>query len=51
LYQRDFVAPEDIQAVLPNVLRHRLLLSYQAQAEGISRDEVINHILSQVAVP
>lgn len=51
LKERDFVAPEDIQAVVPNVLRHRLLLSYQAQAEGISRDEVINHILSQVAVP
>ena len=51
LKERDFVAPEDIQAVVPNVLRHRLLLSYQAQAEGVSRDEVINHILSQVAVP
>ncbi|QSX32316.1 MoxR family ATPase [Shewanella avicenniae] len=51
LKQRDFVSPEDIQAVVPNVLRHRLLLSYQAQAEGVSRDEVINHILSQVAVP
>ncbi|ACA87299.1 AAA family ATPase [Shewanella woodyi] len=51
LYERDFVSPEDIQAVAPNVLRHRLLLSYQAQAEGISSDHVINHILSQVAVP
>ncbi|MDO6617719.1 MULTISPECIES: AAA family ATPase [unclassified Shewanella] len=51
LHQRDFVSPEDIQAVAPNVLRHRLLLSYQAQAEGISADHVINHILSQVAVP
>ncbi|PMG51768.1 MoxR family ATPase [Shewanella sp. 10N.286.52.B9] len=51
LHQRDFVSPEDIQAVAPNILRHRLLLSYQAQAEGISADHVINHILSQVAVP
>ncbi|MCL1141611.1 AAA family ATPase [Shewanella gaetbuli] len=51
LYERDFVSPEDIQAVAPNVLRHRLLLSYQAQAEGISADHVINSILSQVAVP
>jgi MoxR-like ATPase len=51
LYERDFVSPEDIQAVAPNVLRHRLLLSYQAQAEGITSDHVINHILSQVAVP
>jgi MoxR-like ATPase len=51
LYERDFVSPEDIQAVAPNVLRHRLLLSYQAQAEGITADQVIDHILSQVAVP
>ena len=51
LDDRDFVTPEDIQAVAPNVLRHRLLLSYQAQAQGINRDYVINHILSQVAVP
>ncbi|MBV7315007.1 MoxR family ATPase [Shewanella sp. NIFS-20-20] len=51
LQERDFVSPEDIQAVVPNVLRHRLLLSYQAQAEGISRDHVISHLLSLVAVP
>lgn len=51
LHNRDFVSPEDIQAVAPNVLRHRLLLSYQAQAEGVTPDRVINHILSQVAVP
>lgn len=51
LDNRDFVTPEDVQAVAPNVLRHRLLLSYQAQAQGISRDVVISHILSQVAVP
>ncbi len=51
LMERDFVSPEDIQAVVPNVLRHRLLLSYQAQAEGVNADTVINHILSQVAVP
>lgn len=51
LHERDFVSPEDIQAVAPNVLRHRLLLSYQAQADGVTADNVINHILSQVAVP
>lgn len=48
---RDFVSPEDIQAVAPNVLRHRLLLSFRAQAEGICADDVIEHILTQVAVP
>lgn len=48
---RDFVSPEDIQAILPNVLRHRLLLSYEAEADGISADQVIDKILSLVAVP
>lgn len=51
LHERDYVTAEDIQVVAPNVLRHRLLLSYQAQAQGISRDEVISHILSLVAIP
>ncbi|WP_394129838.1 AAA family ATPase [Shewanella maritima] len=51
VHNRDFVSPEDVQAVAGNVLRHRLLLSYQAQAEGINAEHVINHILSLVAVP
>ncbi|MBY5992963.1 AAA family ATPase [Ferrimonas balearica] len=48
---RDYVAPEDIQAVAPNVLRHRILLSYQAEAEGVDADQVIQRILKLVAVP
>ncbi|WP_404339040.1 AAA family ATPase [Pseudoalteromonas mariniglutinosa] len=48
---RDFVAPDDIQAVLHNVLRHRIILSYEAQADGISKDHVISRILELVAVP
>ncbi|GAA4872429.1 MoxR family ATPase [Ferrimonas pelagia] len=51
LHGRDYVAPEDIQAVAPNVLRHRILLSYQAEAEGISKDQVISRIVKLVAVP
>jgi MoxR-like ATPase len=47
---RDFVSPEDIQSVLPNVLRHRLLLTYQAEAEGITSNQLIDHILSLVAL-
>ncbi len=50
LHNRDFVSPEDIQAVFHNVLRHRILLSYQAEAEGISANQVLDHILTQVAV-
>ena len=51
LQERDFVSPEDIQAVAANVLRHRILLSYQAQAEGVNTDDVIKKIISLVAVP
>lgn len=51
LHQRDFVSPEDIQAVLPNVLRHRLIYSYQAQAQGINANQVIEKLLQLVPVP
>lgn len=45
---RDFVSPEDVQAMAYPVLRHRILLSYQAQAEGISANQVIDKLLSLV---
>ncbi len=48
---RDYVSPEDIQAITPDVLRHRILLSFEAEAENISTDHVITEILSRVAVP
>lgn len=51
LHKRDFVSPEDIQAVLPNVLRHRLIYSYHAQAQGVSANHVIEKILAMVPVP
>ncbi|MCG9760900.1 MULTISPECIES: MoxR family ATPase [unclassified Pseudoalteromonas] len=51
LQGRDFVTPEDIQAVVHNVLRHRIVLSYEAQADGVTKDQVISKILELVAVP
>ncbi|KID57309.1 ATPase AAA [Pseudoalteromonas luteoviolacea] len=51
LQQRDFVTPDDIQAVLHDVLRHRIILSYEAQADGITKDQVISRILELVPVP
>ncbi|MEN8117181.1 MAG: MoxR family ATPase [Bacteroidota bacterium] len=47
---RDFVQPDDIRAVIHDVLRHRLILSYEANAEGIGPDKVIDEILKVVAV-
>jgi MoxR-like ATPase len=51
LMGRDFVGPDNIQAVFHNVLRHRLILSYEAEAEGVSRNQVLDKILQLVAVP
>ncbi|NOU13753.1 MAG: MoxR family ATPase [Methylococcaceae bacterium] len=51
LSQRDFVTPEDIQDLAFDVLRHRLILSYEAEAEGITTDHVIKELIARVAVP
>ncbi|WP_018984499.1 AAA family ATPase [Salinimonas chungwhensis] len=48
---RDFVGPDDIQAVMHNVLRHRIILTYQAEAQGITTNQVLDRILQLVAVP
>ena len=48
---RDFVAPEDIQSIAYDVLRHRLILSYEAEAEGVSADQFIRELIRRVAVP
>jgi len=50
LDQRDFVTPDDIQHCALPVLRHRLLLSYEAEADGISADQVVQRIIDLVAV-
>lgn len=51
LSQREFVSPEDIQDMAFDVLRHRLILSYEAEAEGISTDYFIKELIARIAVP
>jgi MoxR-like ATPase len=51
LMGRDFVGPDNIQAVFHNVLRHRLLLTYEAEAEGVSSNQVLDSVLQLVPVP
>ncbi|HFD13224.1 MAG TPA: MoxR family ATPase [Crenotrichaceae bacterium] len=51
LHQRDYVTPEDIQDIAYDILRHRLILSYEAEAEGITTDHVISRIIQTVGVP
>ena len=48
---RGYVIPEDVRAVCHDVLRHRIGLSYEAEANNISADEIISEILDKVAVP
>ncbi len=48
---RDFVSPEDIQAMAHDVLRHRIILSFEAEAEGITKDHFIQTLISRIAVP
>ncbi|MGA1677080.1 MAG: AAA family ATPase [Pseudomonadales bacterium] len=48
---RPWVAPEDVQSVAHDALRHRLILSFDAQAQGITPDQVIDRLLEQVPVP
>jgi len=51
LNQRDYVDPEDIREIVHDCLRHRLMLSYEAQGEGVRADQVIDAIVEQVALP
>ena len=48
---RDYVVPQDVVEVIPDVLRHRLVLSYDALADEISAETVINRILQTIALP
>lgn len=48
---RDYVSPEDIHAVAHDVLRHRLLLTFEAEADGITTDHIITELLNRVAIP
>ena len=48
---KDFVAPEDIQDIAFDILRHRVILSYEAEAEGITSDDFIEQLIARIAVP
>ena len=48
---RGYVTPEDIKSIGPDVLRHRILLTYEAEAEGVTTDAIIKKIFNMIAVP
>ena len=51
LQGRNYVTPHDIKTLAPDVLRHRVILTYEAEAEGKTADEIIRRILDNVPVP
>ena len=51
LRKRHFVTPDDVKAVAPDILRHRLLLTYEAEAESITTDQIIQQILRTIPAP
>jgi MoxR-like ATPase len=48
---RGFVTPEDIKQVAPDILRHRVVISYEAEAEEVSSADIVQRILDQIEVP
>ena len=48
---RDFVSPDDVKAMAPDVLRHRVLLTYEAEAESVTSDQVVARVLDAVPSP
>lgn len=51
LRKRHFVTPDDVKAIIPDVLRHRILLTYEAEAENITTDQVIQQIIRTIPAP
>ena len=50
LQGRDYVSPDDVQSVAYDTLRHRILLSFEAEAEGIDADHIISELIQRVPV-
>ena len=48
---REFVLPQDVYDVAPDVLRHRVLLSYEAIADGVTAEHIVNRIVGTVLAP
>ena len=48
---RNYVTPDDVKAIAPDVLRHRVLTTYEAEAEEVTSDEIVKRILATVEAP
>jgi len=48
---RQYVVPEDVRALAPDVLRHRIVLTFEAEAEDVTTDDVVSRVLVALKVP
>ena len=48
---RGYVTPQDIKSIAPDILRHRILLSYEAEAEQVGTDQIVAEVLGTLDVP
>ena len=48
---RNYVTPQDVKSLAPDILRHRILLSYEAEAEGVTSEDVVKQLLDKMPVP
>jgi MoxR-like ATPase len=51
LRDRAYVTPEDVRALAPDVLRHRIVLTFEAEAEDVTTDDVVSRVLGAARVP
>ena len=51
LSRRDYVTPHDVKTLARDVMRHRIMISYEADAEGLSADDILGRILDHIPVP
>ena len=48
---RGYVTPQDVKTIAPSVLRHRIILTYEAEAEDITTEQIVGHLFDAVKVP
>jgi MoxR-like ATPase len=51
MHGRGYATPQDVKAIAPDVLRHRIAVTYEAEAEQISSQQIVERVLAQVAIP
>ena len=51
LHERDYVTPDDVKAIAPDVLRHRIVTTYEAEAQAVTVERIVERLLEGVGIP